>query len=158
MKKILLLFAGLVISSLAMAQSDIKYIDVVNILSGNTDILKKKGYELKNVAKGQNSEYYYIKGDMKLTDDMQWHSANGKGGVAILTRSNDGKPLSLDVHYSNVKSMQTVANEMVSAKAQPKGVSQEADKTVYNFQTEVDLIQLTIPNGQTMMSMYVIRR
>lgn len=161
MRKISFIAVALLMAISTWAQkADVNYFDVVKVLTqgASSDVIIDKGYSFSREAKGASNDVYYTKGDVEMGENLLWKSSSGSGSLVIVSYEKDA-PVRISVLYSDVTSLQTVADEVNYSKAQTKGMTEDADFKKFNFETDELLISIAVPKtAGTMSELFVEKK
>ena len=80
-----------------------------------------------------------------------WKYSSGSGFLVVVSYAK-GTPVSISVFYSNVKSLQTVADEVNYSKVQTKGMTENAEFEKFNFETDELMICIAVSKTTGTMS------
>jgi len=80
-----------------------------------------------------------------------WKYSSGSGFLVVVSYAK-GTPVRISVIYSNVKSLQTVADEVNYSKVQTKGIKEVAEFKKFNFETDELMICIAVSKTTGTMS------
>lgn len=117
----------------------------------SSDVIIDKDYYFSREAKGASNDVYYTKGDVELGRNLLWKSSSESGSLVVVSYAK-GTPVRISVIYSNVKSLQTVPDEVNYSKVQTKGMTEDAEFEKFNFETDELMICIAVSKTTGTMS------